>query len=198
MAYLYKRGKQFWLCYYVHGQKFQKSLNTDNKRIARDKKKQIEYELSVGDLHIASKLSVKVVLEDFCKHLKITRTFKSYKNDLSRLRTFFGPVCESLELPKRNKDKFENAHAKAHLLEDVTPVMINRFLSDRIKHDNWVSKTANHMRQVLHKLFAYCIKHHNFRSRDRRYPNPVDAVERYNEPAVGYAGSSVDFSNPVY
>jgi hypothetical protein len=39
------------------------------------------------------------------------------------------------------------------------------------------------MRQILHKLFAYAIKHHGFRSPDRRYSNPVTCVDRLIEPA---------------
>jgi hypothetical protein len=36
MAHLYKRGRKFWLCYYIDGQRVQKTLNTDNESIARD------------------------------------------------------------------------------------------------------------------------------------------------------------------
>jgi hypothetical protein len=57
-------------------------------------------------------------------------------------------------------------------------------LADRIKQDNWAPTTVNLMRQILHKLFAYAIKHHGFRSRDRRYPNPVTGVDRLREPAA--------------
>jgi hypothetical protein len=32
-----------------------------------------------------------------CEHLSTIRTQESYKNDLSYLRTFFGPVCEALK-----------------------------------------------------------------------------------------------------
>jgi integrase len=39
------------------------------------------------------------------------------------------------------------------------------------------------MRQVLHRLFVYATKHHGFRARDRRYPNPADGVERQHEAA---------------
>ena len=49
--------------------------------------------------------------------------------------------------------------------------------------NGWSPKTANLMRQILHKFFAYAIKHHGFRSRDRRFANPVTRVERYREPA---------------
>ncbi|MBN2136967.1 MAG: tyrosine-type recombinase/integrase, partial [Sedimentisphaerales bacterium] len=194
MAHLYKRGRKFWLCYYINGQRVQKPLYTDNERIARDKKRKIEYELTIGDLHVTSKLPLPVVLEDFCKYLRITRTHKSYKNEFSRLRVFFGPICESLRIQppgierdrrssKPVADKYAHAHVKAELLEDITPEVINRFLADRQRRDAWSPKTVNLMRQILHRLFAYAIKHHGFRSRDHRYPNPAAGVERLREPA---------------
>jgi len=80
-------------------------------------------------------------------------------------------------------DKYAGAHVQVGFLEDISPEVINRFLAERIKQDNWAPKTVNLMRQVLHKLFAYAIKHHGFRSRDRRYPNPVTGVDRLREPA---------------
>ncbi len=194
MAHLYRRRRQFWICYYVNGKRIQKSLDTDNERIARDKKRKIEYQLSIGDLHVASKLPLPNVLEDFCKYIEITRTYKSYKNDISRLRVFFGPICESLKpCPpgvKRGRksskpvaDKYAGAHVKAKLLEDVSPEVINRFLANRAQIDGWAPRTSNLMRQVLHKLFAYAIKHHGFQSRDSHYLNPVAGVDRLREPA---------------
>ncbi len=148
----------------------------------------------LGDLQVASQLSVPVVVEAFCKHLRATRTYKSFKNDTCRLRAFFGPVCESLRpLPpgvprgkwsaKSGTDKYAGAHVQVELLEDISPEVINGFLSERIRMDGWAPKTVNLTRQVLHQLFAYAIKHHGFRSRDRRYPNPVAAVDRMREPA---------------
>ena len=194
MAHLFKRRRQFWICYYLDGHRIQKSLRTDNERVARDKKKKIEYELSIGDLHVASRLPLPVVLEDFCRYLKRTRTYKTYKNDISRLRVFFGPVCESLKphppgtkrgtkSSKPVADKYARVHVKAELLEDITQEVINRFLANRVDVDGWAPKYVNLMRQILHKLFAYAIKHHGFRSRDSRYPNPVAGVERLCEPA---------------
>ena len=194
MAHLYKRRRQFWICYYINGKKIQKSLATDNERIARDKKRKIEYELSIGDLHVTSKLPLPIVLENFCKYLKISRTYKSYKNDISRLRIFFGPICESLRIcppgikrahkySKPVADKYAHAHVKAELLEDISPEIINRFLADRVRINDWAPKTSNLMRQILHKLFSYAIKHHGFRSRNGGYPNPVAGVDRLHEPA---------------
>lgn len=194
MAHLYKRGRQYWISYYVSGDLVQKSLKTTNVRIARSKQKRLEYDLALGDLHVASKTLLPTILEVFCNELKATRTFKSYKNDFSRLRVFFGPICESL-LPgvpgaplgrrptRTGHDKYAGKHVKVALLEDVTPEVINRFLAARMQQDGWSAKTVNLMRQTLHKLFSYAIKHHGFRSRDARHPNPVKAVDKRREPA---------------
>ncbi|HNQ22506.1 MAG TPA: site-specific integrase [Phycisphaerae bacterium] len=194
MASLYKRGEWFWIAYYANGQHVQKSLGTTNERVAKEKKKRIEYELSIGELQAASRLPIRMVLQRFCEHLQATRTFKSCKNDVSRLRVFFGPICEALEpglpggwsktkTPKRLTDQYAHAHVKVAILEDVSPTMINQFISARIRDDGWSPKTANSMRQVLHRLFVYATKHLGFRARDRRYPNPADGVERQHEAA---------------
>lgn len=194
MAHLYKRGCHFWISYYLSGKLVQKSLKTKNERVALSKKKRIEYELALGDLHVASKTPLPAILEAFCKELMATRTFKSYKNDFSRLRVFFGPICDLLEpgVPgskfgtkkaKAGYDKYAGKHVKAELLEDISAEVINRFIAARIQQDNWSPKTANLMRQTLHKLFAYAIKHYGFRSRDRNFSNPLAGVDRKREPA---------------
>jgi len=76
MACLYKRRRQFWINYYLNGKLVQKSLHTVNERVATAKKKQIEHDLALGDLHLASKLSLPFILEEFCGHLKCNRTHK--------------------------------------------------------------------------------------------------------------------------
>lgn len=194
MASIYKRGNFYWISYWVNNQQSQKSLHTKNERVAHDKLKRLEYELAIGDLQQSSRLPIRTVLQKFCEHLRATRTFKSYKNDFSRLRIFFGPICEPLELglpggatktdtPKKPADRFADVHVKVALLEDVSPAMINQFIAARISENSWSPKTANSTRQILHRLFAYATKHYAFRARDRRYPNPADGVERQRETA---------------
>ena len=97
MASLYKRGKRYWIGYTLNGERVDRSLFTDNLRVARDKKRKIEYELAIGDLEQASRLPLLAVLEAYCKYLQAHYTYKSYKNDFSRLRNFFGPVCDALK-----------------------------------------------------------------------------------------------------
>ena len=72
MASMYRRRKQYWISYYVNGEQIKKSLRTSNERVALAKKRRIEYELSLGDLHAASQLPLAPVLETFCKHLEPT------------------------------------------------------------------------------------------------------------------------------
>jgi integrase len=185
MATLKKRGKQFWVSFNIDGKRYRKPLGTNNERVAKSRFRKLEYELTLGDLRVASKLPLETILEAFCRHLAATRTYKSYKNDFSRLRVFFGPVCKSLEPGSKHPafDKYAGRHVQAKLLEDITPQAINRFLSARIEQDNWSAKTANLIRQLLHKLFVYAGKHHGFVSRDRRYPNPASGVDRRREAA---------------
>ena len=194
MAGLYRRNKRFWICYHVNGEQIRQPLHTSNERVALARKRQIEYELAIGDLHVASQLPLHTILQGFCKHLETTEPCKSYRNDISRLRVFFGAICESLKPrppgPKSRSgksqapvDAYTGHHVAAQYLEDITPEMISRFLSARADRDGWSAKTSNHMREALHRLFSYAAKHHGFRPRDRRYPNPAAAVDRRPEPA---------------
>lgn len=194
MSAIYRRGKSFQVAYRRNGRLIQRSLGTTNERVARDRARQIDRELLLGEGEDVSQLPLATILTAFCEFRRTVRPYKSYKNDLSRLRAFFGPICEALKLgppggvaakhsTKPFPDKYAHAHIKAATLEDVSPAMINRFIAERIRHDSWAPKTANSMREILHRLFAFAIKHHDFRSRDRRYPNPVAAVERQREPA---------------
>jgi hypothetical protein len=56
----------------------------------------IEYELSLGQLQLASRLPLVPFLEAFCQHQKVIKTFKSHKNDLSRLRVLFGLITTAM------------------------------------------------------------------------------------------------------
>ena len=131
MASVYKRGNNFWVSYYVNNRQIKRSLGTSNERVARSKLKKLEYELALGDLHVATKLPLPAILEAFCKELMATRPYNSYKNDFSRLRVFFGPICEILEpgipgVKRQHKrrsrcvDKYAGKHVKAQLLEDIS------------------------------------------------------------------------------
>jgi len=196
MASIFKRAdsKIWYIKYYVNGRQVYQSLETTSERVARQAKKQIEADEVKGDLIAPSKIPLEKFLEDFCQFLSTIRRGKSYSGDISLLRIFFGPICPSLELgshvnsrfggenPKTIKDRFKNRHVPAKYLEEVTPEVIETFISQRIRRDKISPKTANRQREILHRMFEYAIKKWRFVAADRRFPNPAAAVERRREP----------------
>ena len=106
MASIYRRGKIWWVKFHLKGIRVQQSLNTTHERVAQARKSRIEYRLATGTLVMPSETPIADFLEGFCQYLRGTRTRKSYKNDISYLRVFFGPVCPSLKPGNTcNRDK---------------------------------------------------------------------------------------------
>ena len=196
MAHIYQRGKKgiWWIKYYVNGRQVFHSLHTDQQRVASKIKRQIEGEEAKGELLAPSQTPLPAFLQDYCQFLITIRTRKSYKNDISFLRIFFGPISPALELgscvnkrwdgqAKPVKDTKAKLHVKAECLEEITAGRIEEFLSRRIREEKIAPKTANRFREVLHRLFNYAAKNWNFVAPDRCHPNPAAVVERRREPA---------------
>ena len=99
MASIFRKpgGEIWWATYYHDGKRFRHSLRTRDERIARQKLKKLEGDLVTGELERKTTTLLCPFWEQFCAQLATVRTRKSYKNDVSYLRTFFGPVCAALE-----------------------------------------------------------------------------------------------------
>jgi len=196
MSSSYKRGKVWWIKYHLGGTRIQQSLHTTNERIAKAKKSQFEYKLATGGLVLPSETSIREFLEGYCQYLKTIRSRKSYKNDISYLRTFFGSICPSLKpghtgnknkqlrkkKPKKH-DILKGRHVRVSLLEQVSTALVSQFISHRVQKDGIAPKTANRLREVLHRMFSYAIKEKNYRGFDGSRENPISAVERRIEGA---------------
>ena len=197
MASIYRRGKTWWIEYLVNGKRKQQSLRTTNERVARDRKKQYEALGTVNQLPEPSSTPIIPLLESFCRHLKATGTRESAKTDISRLRGFFGPCSLSLRLPPRTPRKhrveptdapeLENPGNGMRLritkLEQLTPLIVNNDLAERVAEGDIQPKTANHYRELLHRLFKYAAEHHGYVCPDVRYRNPIEGVTRWKESA---------------
>ncbi len=193
MATLFRRGNTWWIYASCKGKRHRWSLRTTDQRIAKQKLRKHEYELQTRGLELPTVTPLEPFLESFCEHFETTRTRKGYKNDISYLRTIFGPVCPALEprstlnhrhKPKKRitiKDELAGRHIRVSTLEDLTPSMIDAHIIQRTKLDGIGPKTANRIREVLHVMFNYAIRQHGFRAPDRRSPNPADAVTRRRE-----------------
>lgn len=198
MASIFQRvpGGTWWIKYYAEGRQVYHSLKTHDERVARKKKREIEGEEAKGELLAPSKTKLPKFLQQYCEYLTTIRTFKSYKNDVSILRIFFGPVCAALELgttvnkrfktdapPPEPEDTLAHVHVHARYLEDITTARIELFITKRMREEGIAAKTANRFRETLHRLFEYAIKNWGYVSQDRRFPNPAANVERRREPA---------------
>ena len=206
MASIFRKpgGEIWWATYYHDGKRFRHSLRTRDERVARRKLKKLEGDLVTGELEKKTTTPLGPFLEQFCAQLETVRTRKSYKNDISYLRTFFGPVCEALEprstvnhrFPGQRSlkvaDRLAHRHVQVRTLEQLTAGKIDDFLATRIREDGISAKTANRFREVLHVMFNYAIRQHGFRSPDRRFPNPVDAVprRRVDDPQIRFLSLS--------
>ena len=197
MASIFKRGNVWWIHYYVANRSVCRSLHTTHERVALQRKKKYEALDALEQLTTPSKIPIKMILQDFCEFLQGTCTYKSARNDLSYLRQFFGPCCKALELGsrvpqkfRRNrkslpkiKDKHTHRHIPVGYLEQISAEMISQFIRDRMVVDKIATKTANRIREVLHRLFNYAIAHHGYLFPDPRYSNPVKGVPRMRESA---------------
>ncbi len=62
MAGIYKRGNVWWIKFHLNGTRVQQSLRTTNKRIALDKKRQIE--------NYCANIAAGMMLAQFTKYLR--------------------------------------------------------------------------------------------------------------------------------
>lgn len=196
MASIYRRGNVWWVKFHLKGVRMQQSLNTTHERVAQARKSQIEYRLATGTLVMPSETPIGDFLEGFCQYLIGTRTRKSYKNDISYLRIFFGPICRSLEpgntcnrgkaLRKERpkvQEPCKSQRVRIGLLEELSSEMISQFITRRVQADGISARTANRFREVLHRMFAYAIKEKGYTGPDGAKSNPVANVGRRQEPA---------------
>lgn len=198
MASIYKRGKFWWIHYIIGEKSVSKSLETTSRGIALEKKKKLEALDVVGQLDKPSNIPVVFFLQSFCEFLLNTRTRKSAKNDISYLRSFFGPCCPALELgsnvPHKFRrenlklpqipDKLKDRHIPIRRLEKISTEMINNFIQTRIICDGIKPKTANRVREVLSRMFSYAQEHFGYVCSDRRYKNPVKGIKKVREYAT--------------
>ena len=198
MASIVRKGRKgiWWIKYRVGDRQIFHSLHTSNERLALAAKRRVEAEMTTGQLLAPSRTPLPEFLADFCRYLSTKRTRKSYSADCSALRVFFGPICPALQLGSntnqpyrtddsaRIEDRMRSFHVLAKYLEDVTPALIEGFITRRILESGIAPKTANRYREILHVMFNYAIRTRNFVSLDRRYPNPAAAVQRRHEPPL--------------
>jgi hypothetical protein len=80
MASIYRRGKTWWMKYYVGGKAVRRSLKTRNAREAREICEQYSAAEKIGLLAEASSTPIRPFLQDLCEYWKRTRKPKGATN----------------------------------------------------------------------------------------------------------------------
>ena len=102
MAHLFKRGKRYYIKYYVGGKQKEKSLRTDSYQVARELQRRCESELAQGGEHpLPTRTPIPGVLHAYVDHIRAIKTPKSAQTDVYYLREAFGVCCDALAITSR-------------------------------------------------------------------------------------------------
>lgn len=197
MAYLFQRGKRYYLKYYVSGKQKEKSLGTDNYQIAREKQRQFESSLARGeDSPLPTRTPIPEVLEKYVAYVRAVKPPKSAQNDIYYLREIFGPCCEALTITSR---KISQANRKlksqvsqkdrrrklptieAGCFEAITTAQIAEFIAFKVQDQGIKPKTANHYRSIIRRVFNWADESLGIKLPNNT--NPAAKVRPYKERA---------------
>lgn len=163
MGSLRKRGRVWWVRYYVGGRLFERTLKTRRKDEALRALKELGGREVRGELAPPTRAPVRLFLDEYSARLRLRSSEKAWKTDVGRLKGFFG-----------------RAGVKA--LEEVTPKLISHVLEEGLR-SGWSPKTYNNYREIVHRALSYAIRESGFVSPGLGRANPASFVRRVQEPA---------------
>ena len=175
MASLKKRGKTYYVQYYVGGKAKRRSLETASLQIAKEKLRQFESAQFRGDdLALPTRTPIADVVRDYVEHIKAVKTERSVRADLYYVRQWFGPVCDDLK-PVRPVGK-PIPPLEANYFEEIATQQIAAFLTRAQRERNYEPKTVMRYREVVMRVFNWAMAHRGIRM--PRDSNPAKLVAR--------------------
>ncbi|MEN6307092.1 MAG: site-specific integrase [Anaerohalosphaeraceae bacterium] len=195
MASLKKRGKSYYVQYYIGGIQKRASLDTDSYQIAKEKLRQFESAQARGDANpLPTKTPLADILERFIKFMETFKTAKSLQTDIYYLRSIFGDICPALKITSRKRSprqqkkpdlkidrRVKPKTIEASCIEDITTADITEFITAQVRSRGLAPKTANRYREILHRFFSWATKQAGVKMPGNT--NPAAEVERYKEKA---------------
>lgn len=196
MASLINRKGTYYAQVCIGGRVRRRSLRTDSLQVAKEKLRQIESRLAMGDdCPLPTRTPIGEIVAAYVQHIRTVKTPKSAQTDVYYLREMFGPVCPELEITsrrpspqvKKRPDREPAARTgslpviHAACFESITTAEIADFIAARVRRKGLAPKTANRYREIMNRLFNWSSK--SGRVRLPAGLNPAARVERYREPA---------------
>lgn len=138
MAYLRKKGKNYFVTFYHRGQKYEKSCRTNQRPVADNIRKQIEAQLANKSFRIESlqQPAIKTLFEFSEEYLAYSRTSKSKK------------TAQLDELALRNLKEF----TRNVPIDSITTQQIEKFKSELLKE--YAPTSVNMILRSLKAAFA--------------------------------------------
>ncbi|MFT3785993.1 MAG: tyrosine-type recombinase/integrase [Tepidisphaeraceae bacterium] len=198
MAGLKQRGSNWYLTYYVGAQRRAVSLDTDNKKIALEKKRQFESaQLREDGNPLPTRTPVAEVVGRYVDYIRTRKTANSAQKDVYYLRDVFGAICPQLEVtsrivtpqckkrPVRPGVKVDGRRRTPRLevshFETISSADLSSFIALQVQSRGLSPKTANRYREILCRLFNWAMNEGGIKLPGDR--NPLDRVARYKERA---------------
>ncbi len=154
MASMYQRGNVWWVCYIENGHKFDKSLKTKDKKIARYKKNEIEIRIDKGEDPLPdTSLTAAMAFEEFKKAREGRIVQGTADTDNYRIDKFL-------------KDE------KIYKLTNINEQNLKAHLDQRIK-DGLAPLTANHTIRIIKTFLNWAVKVNKLSK------NPIAHMDRY-------------------
>lgn len=138
MVALFQKGSVWWVTYRRDSRQVRRSLRTRNKRVAQERKAELELRVRRGVLGEDVCLPVRETLDHFLAYQEARKTKKSAATDRVYLEKFFAAVPVS----------------DVRLL---SPAHVSTYLTKRANEDQLAPKTLNRYRQVAHSFCEWLV-----------------------------------------
>ena len=132
MASIYKRGKTWWMKYYLNGKEYRQSLHVKDRKLATYLKNKKEIEIQQGQAGITFDKTIRDALEEYIEYSKVKKALRSIKTDIPQIRRF-------LQFANQTK------------IKEIRPSHIQDFLI-HLSQKGLKPKSINNK-----KLFIFCI-----------------------------------------
>lgn len=151
MASIYQRGRVWWICFIENGQKFDKSLRTKDKKIARYKKNEIENRIDKGEDPLPdTSLTANTAFEEFKKARKGRIVAGTADTDNYRIERFIKDA-KIFKLSHINEGRLKAhldiriANGLSHRTANHTIRIIKTFLTWAVRSNKLAKNTIAHM-----------------------------------------------------
>lgn len=210
MAHLFKRGNRYHLKYSLGGKQKEVALRTDSLQLAKEKKRQFESALALGNENpFPTQTPIAEVLTAYVAAIRARKSAKSAQTDIYYLREIFGSICDAVTITsrkttgKKRPSKISQVDKRKRLpiieatcFEAITPAQIAAFIDFKVRDQGLKPKTANHYRSILRRVFNWAIEEKGLRipncNGGRTGNNPAAKVRPYKEqaPTIRYLSMS--------